>query len=69
MLRDRWFRIGLLGAIFGAACCFTPLAVIALSAIGLSAYISWIDTVALPILLIGMGILIASTIGLYQSKA
>ncbi len=69
MLSDKWFRIGLIAAVLGGLCCFTPLAVVSLSAVGLGAYVLWIDAVAMPILLIGMGILIASILRVRQGKA
>lgn len=69
MLSDKWFRIGMIAAVLGGLCCFTPLAVVAMTAIGLGAYTIWIDAVAMPLLLIGMGILIASILRLRQSKA
>lgn len=62
MLGDKWFRIGLIGTIFAALCCFTPLAVMALGAVGLGAYVGWLDPVILPALLVFGGILIAAII-------
>ena len=56
MLRDRWFQVGLVGAIVAAVCCFTPLAVIVLGALGLAAYAFWLDLVLLPALIMFVGI-------------
>lgn len=69
MLRDRWFRLGGVAFLFGALCCFTPVAVSAMGAMGLAAYAIWIDVVAMPLLVIGAGILVASYIRLRQGKA
>lgn len=68
MLRDRWFRIGLLGAVIGGLCCFTPLAVVLMGALGLAAYAVWIDVVAMPLFLAGVGIFVASFIRIRQHK-
>ena len=69
MLRDRWFRIGAAAAVIGALCCLTPLAVLLMGVVGLASYTIWIDVVAVPLLIVGIGILIASYIRLRQSKA
>ncbi|MBT5299585.1 MAG: mercury resistance system transport protein MerF [Rhodospirillales bacterium] len=41
-------KSGAVGAAIFGVCCFTPVLVIALSAIGLSAWLSWADYVLLP---------------------
>ena len=51
-------RIGIIGSIITAVCCFTPLLVILLGAIGLSSIIDILDYVLLPILVIFVGMLI-----------
>lgn len=48
----RLFRIGAVGSVFFALCCFTPLLVVVLGAIGLSAWLGWLDYVLLPGLLL-----------------
>jgi mercuric ion transport protein len=42
--------IGLGGTIITALCCFTPVLVILLGALGLSAWLGWLDYVLLPAL-------------------
>lgn len=69
MLRDKWFRIGAVSALIGGLCCLTPLAVIALGAVGLAGYAIWIDALAVPLLVVGVGIVVASYIRLRQNKA
>lgn len=69
MLRDRWLRIGALAALIGGLCCLTPLAVIAMTALGLAAHTIWIDAVAVPLLIVGSGIVVASLIRLSQNGA
>jgi mercuric ion transport protein len=50
-LRDRTLlRTGVAGTIVTAVCCFTPVLVILLGLIGLSAIVSWLDFVLLPAL-------------------
>ena len=44
------------GSIIFAICCFTPLLVVLLAAVGLSAWLGWIDYVLLPALALFLGI-------------
>jgi len=41
---------GIVGTVIAALCCFTPVLVILLGAVGLSALLGWIDYVLLPAL-------------------
>ena len=43
-------KIGIAGSVITAICCFTPALVLVLGAVGLSAWLSWIDYVLLPAL-------------------
>ncbi len=43
-------RIGIVGTLIAAVCCFTPALVLILGALGLSAAIGWLDYVLLPAL-------------------
>lgn len=43
-------RTGIVGTVVAALCCFTPILVVLLGAIGLSAVLGWIDYVLLPAL-------------------
>jgi mercuric ion transport protein len=45
-------KVGILGTIIAAICCFTPFLVIVLGAVGLSAWLGWLDIVLLPALAI-----------------
>lgn len=49
-------RVGFLGTLVAALCCFTPLLVVLLGAVGLSAALGWLDYVLLPALAIFVGI-------------
>jgi mercuric ion transport protein len=60
-------RVGIGGGILAALCCFTPLLVVTLGAVGLSAWLGWADLVLMPAL--GIFVLIA-VYGFYaQQKA
>ncbi len=48
---NRLLRIGLIGTVVSAVCCFTPALVVGLGALGLSAWLAWLDWVLLPSLL------------------
>ncbi len=43
-------RTGIVGIVAAAVCCFTPLLVILLGAVGLSAAVAWLDLVLFPAL-------------------
>ena len=41
-------KTGIIGTVLMIICCFTPVLVIALGVVGLSAWLGWIDFVLLP---------------------
>ncbi len=41
---------GIVGTVIAALCCFTPVLVVLLGAVGLSAWLGWLDYVLLPAL-------------------
>ena len=47
---------GAAGSAIAAICCFTPALVILLGAIGLSAWLAWLDYVLLPALVLFLGL-------------
>lgn len=49
-------RTGVVGSVVAAICCFTPVLVIGLGAVGLSAWLGWIDYVLFPALALFLGI-------------
>lgn len=56
-MQDRTLlRLGVLGAAVAALCCFTPVLVVLLGALGLSALVGWLDVVLLPALAAFVGI-------------
>ncbi len=57
-MKDRTLvKSGALGAAAMGLCCFTPLLVIGLGTVGLSAWLSWLDYVLLPGLAVSLMIL------------
>jgi mercuric ion transport protein len=56
MSERRWLRIGIGGSTVAAICCFTPALAVVLGAIGLSAWLLWLDYVLLPALVVFLGI-------------
>lgn len=58
MWRDRWLILGIIGAALSCLACLTPVAVLALGAIGLGAWTGRLDAVLL-LLLVGFVGLIA----------
>ena len=46
---------GIVGTVIAALCCFTPVLVVLLGAVGLSAWLGWLDYVLLPALAFFVG--------------
>jgi mercuric ion transport protein len=49
-------RTGIAGTVITAVCCFTPVLVVALGAVGLSAWLGWLDVVLVPLLAVFVGL-------------
>lgn len=49
-------KTGVIGTVIAAICCFTPVLVIGLGVVGLSAWLGWLDYVLLPALAVFIGI-------------
>jgi len=56
MNNDRLLHIGVVGTVVAALCCFTPVLVLILGAVWLSAAAGWLDYVLLPALALSIGI-------------
>ncbi len=54
---QRLIRTGIIGAVIAAVCCATPVLVIGLGAIGLSAMTGYLDYVLLPALVLFVGLI------------
>ena len=61
--------IGIGGTIVAAICCFTPFLVVFLGAVGLSAWLVWLDYVLLPILALFVAYTIYALIRRRRSSA
>jgi mercuric ion transport protein len=55
-MKDRLLLTGVIGTIVAAICCFTPILVILLSTLGLSAAVGYLDFVLFPALAIFLAI-------------
>ena len=49
-------KTGVIGSIVAALCCFTPVLVVLLGAVGMSAWLGWLDYVLLPALAFFLGL-------------
>jgi mercuric ion transport protein len=58
-------RTGIVGSVATALCCVTPVLVIALGALGLSAAVGWLDVVLFPLLAVFLGL---TGYGLYRRR-
>lgn len=48
-------KTGIAGSLLAAICCATPVLIIALGAVGLSAWVGWLDYILLPALAMFVG--------------
>ena len=58
-------KTGIVGGVIAAVCCATPILVIALSAVGLSALTGYLDFVLLPVLAFCIGMI---AFGVYKRR-
>ena len=49
-------RRGLIGSVIAAICCFTPLLVVVVAGVGLSALVGWLDYALFPLLFTSLGV-------------
>lgn len=49
-------RRGLIGSVITAICCFTPLLVVVVAGVGLSAIVGWLDYALFPLLFTSLGV-------------
>jgi chromate transport protein ChrA len=49
-------RRGLIGSVIAALCCFTPLLVLVVAGVGLSAFIGWLDYALFPLLFASLAV-------------
>lgn len=53
---NKLLATGIVGTVIAALCCFTPVLVVLLGAVGLSAIVGYLDFVLLPALAVFIGI-------------
>lgn len=66
MDNKKLLKVGILGSIVTAICCFTPILVILLTALGLSVILGWIDWVLFPLLALFLILTFAALIRMKQ---
>ena len=52
MGNSKLLNLGLIGTVISALCCFTPILVVVLGAVGLSSALGWLDYFLLPAVLV-----------------
>lgn len=65
MLKDRLLCSSVFGSILLALCCFTPVLVLLLGAVGLASVAGWLDVVLLPALFV---FLVLTAYALFRRK-
>ena len=68
MKLGRTFLIGGAGTLVIGICCFTSVLVITLGAVGLSAWLAWLDYVLLPLFLCFIGVTVVGVWLMVQSR-
>ncbi len=56
MKDGKLLKVGIVGSVVAAVCCFTPLLVILLGVLGVSAVVGYLDYVLLPSLVFFLGL-------------
>ncbi|MBL6946967.1 MAG: mercury resistance system transport protein MerF [Rhodospirillales bacterium] len=56
MKDNRLLGTGVIGTVISALCCFTPLLVVLLGALGVSTWLGWLDYVLFPAMAAFMGL-------------
>jgi mercuric ion transport protein len=69
MSDTRLLKTGIAGVGVLAVCCFTPVLVVALGAVGLSAWLGWLDYVLLPALGLFMAIAVLGFVRWRRGRA
>ena len=64
-MNKRLVKIGAIGSILTAICCFTPALVLALGIVGLSALVAYLDYTLLPLLALFTVLLM---VGIFSKK-
>jgi mercuric ion transport protein len=65
-MKNRLLKVGVIGTVLTALCCFTPILVIIFGALGLAALVGYLDYVLFPLL--GVFVLLV-IVGWYRRKS
>lgn len=65
MKNSTLLKTGIVGTVIAALCCFTPILIVLLGTVGLSAWLGWIDYVLLPALVLFLGL---TAFGLWRQQ-
>ena len=68
-MRPKLMTAGIVGTMVAAICCFTPALVVVLAAVGLSAWLGWLDFVLLPVLGICVAVVIYAALSKSRASA
>jgi len=63
---NKLLKVGIVGTVVSALCCFTPVLVVILGAVGLSGVLGYLDMVLIPALVLFAGVTVYS---LWRRKA
>lgn len=68
MTNRRLLQFGIAGTIVTAICCFTPALVVLLGLVGLSAWLAWLDSLLIPLLVVFMAITAFALMGMISAS-
>jgi len=55
-MKSKLLTTGIVGTVVSALCCFTPILVVSLGALGLSSLVGWLDLILIPAFLFFIGL-------------
>ena len=68
-MNDRtMLRTGIVGSAVAAICCFTPALVLLLGALGLTAWVGWLDYALLPVLALFIALTVVALLRLRRRR-
>lgn len=67
MKNTRLLQFGIAGSIISAIWRFTPALVVLLAALGLSAWLAWLDSLLIPLLVLFIAITVFALVGLVSA--
>ena len=59
-MNRKLLKAGILGSVVAALCCFTPVLVILFAALGLSAWVGYLDIILFPLLGLSLVLVVVS---------